>query len=64
MVGKESEKPAAAETANGLQNIDQLSGSVNQENSQTLASAQAAPVTVAVNQAPANGLSIAETHHA
>jgi Holliday junction resolvase RusA-like endonuclease len=48
MLAQKSAKPAAAETANGLQNIDRLGGSISEENSPTLASVQAAPVTVVI----------------
>jgi hypothetical protein len=48
MVAKKSGKPAAAETANGLQNTEQLGGSISEENSPTLASVQAAPITVVI----------------
>jgi Holliday junction resolvase RusA-like endonuclease len=48
MSEQNSEKPAAAEPANGLQKIDQLGGSINQQNNQTRASAQGAPVTVVI----------------
>jgi Holliday junction resolvase RusA-like endonuclease len=48
MLAQKSAKPAAAETANGLPNADRLGGSISEENSPTLASVQAAPITVVI----------------
>jgi hypothetical protein len=40
MSAQKSEKPAAAETANGLQNTDQLGGSISLQNSKSRAPQQ------------------------
>jgi Holliday junction resolvase RusA-like endonuclease len=43
-----SKKPAPAVTGNRLPNIDQLGGSISEENNLTPASVQAAPITVVI----------------